>query len=52
MRRDNNSDCFIDLDPGKNIDLITKTLSRPYFNTALKRLAKSNPNNTHNMDRI
>ncbi|MGN6709182.1 MAG: hypothetical protein ACTHKF_07535, partial [Candidatus Nitrosocosmicus sp.] len=26
-------------------DLITKSLSRPYFNSALKKLAKDNPNN-------
>ncbi|MGN6560300.1 MAG: hypothetical protein ACTHJ2_07220 [Candidatus Nitrosocosmicus sp.] len=28
-----------------DIDLITKSLSRPYFNSALKKLAKDNPNN-------
>jgi hypothetical protein len=31
----------------KDIDLITKSLSRPYFNSALKKLAKENPKNTH-----
>ena len=43
---ENNSNCSIDLTLlEKNIDLITKSLSRPYFNTALKRLQKDNPNN-------
>jgi hypothetical protein len=28
-----------------DIDLITKSLSRPYFNSALKKLARENPNN-------
>ncbi|MGN6709752.1 MAG: hypothetical protein ACTHKF_10435, partial [Candidatus Nitrosocosmicus sp.] len=28
-----------------DLDLITKSLSRPYFNSALKKLAKDNPNN-------
>ncbi|HEX5185574.1 MAG TPA: tyrosine-type recombinase/integrase [Nitrososphaeraceae archaeon] len=43
---ENNSNCRIDLNLlEKNIDLITKSLSRPYFNTALKRLQKDNPNN-------
>jgi hypothetical protein len=28
-----------------DIDLITKSLSRPYFNTAIKKLARENPNN-------
>lgn len=44
--RVNNPDCYSDLDLDRNIELITKSLSRPYFNTALKRLAKSNPDNT------
>jgi hypothetical protein len=30
----------------KDIDLITKSLSWPYFNSALKKLAKENPKNT------
>jgi hypothetical protein len=29
----------------KDIDLITKSLSRPYFNSTLKKLVKENPNN-------
>ena len=29
----------------KDIDLITKSLSRPYFNSALKKLARENPKN-------
>jgi hypothetical protein len=29
----------------KDIDLITEYLSRPYFNSALKKLSKENPNN-------
>ena len=29
----------------KDIDLITKSLSRPYFNSALKKLSRENPNN-------
>ena len=45
LRGDINPDCFSNLDLDKNIDFITKSLSRPYFNTALKRLARSNPNN-------
>jgi hypothetical protein len=34
-----------DKDLEKDIDLITKSLSRPYFNSALKKLARENPNN-------
>jgi hypothetical protein len=45
LRQDSNSDCFSELDLDKNIDLLTKSLSRPYFNTALKKLVKSNPHN-------
>ena len=41
----NNPDCYTDLDLDRNIELMTKSLSRPFFNTALKRLAKSNPKN-------
>jgi len=41
----NTPDFYSDLDLDRNIKLITKSLSRPYFNTALKRLAKINPIN-------
>jgi len=34
-----------DMELEKDIDLITKSLSRPYFNSALKKLARENPNN-------
>jgi len=34
-----------DMEIEKDIDLITKSLSRPYFNSALKKLARENPNN-------
>jgi len=42
----NTPDFYSDLDLDRNIKLITKSLSRPYFNTALKRLTKINPINT------
>ena len=45
LSRDINFDCLTDLSLDRNIESITKSLSRPYFNTALKRLAKSNPDN-------
>ena len=34
-----------DMELEKDIDLITKSLSRPYFNSALKKLTRENPNN-------
>jgi hypothetical protein len=34
-----------DMELEKDIDLITKSLSRPYFNSALKKLARENPKN-------
>jgi integrase len=45
LRPDSISVCIGDTDLDKNIDLITKSLSRPYFNTALKKLARNNSKN-------
>lgn len=45
MILENDSKVLIDLDLERNIDLITKSLSRPYFNSALKKLAKNNSKN-------